>query len=247
VPTLLALLVAFAARRAVPEALALASAAAALSAVHATYLLLALLLAAAAAVLAVEVATHLVDFKLLGFRVRRLDAQYEWSWSHLASTAMFGAGACACAVGAVARRERRAVWLGTSAAFAFLCVDGATRLHDGLSLWPVLYVPVLGGIAAGVLVLSAGTPLAGVARAGLLVLGASLVVHVVGHEAVRAVGWGPETWGYQLKVAFKEGLELAGWALLVPTLVRLAVGRLGDRTAPTRGYPATRTSTSAAG
>lgn len=203
-------------------------------------------LAAAALVLAVETATHLLDFRALGFDSRILDSQYEWSWSHLASTAMFGAGACACLAGAAGRPERRPVWLGTAAALAFLCIDGATRLHDGFSLWPVIYVPLLGGVAAGVLVLSAGTDLAPVARAALLVLGASLVVHVVGHQAVKAIGWGPETWGYQIKVALKEGLELAGWTLLVPTLARLAPARGAARRAPSRAYAPARRSTSAA-
>jgi hypothetical protein len=182
-------------------------------------------LAVAGAVFATETATHLVDFKLLDFRSRILDSQYVWSYSHLAATAMFGAGALACGLGAAARREARLPWLTTSALFAFLCVDGATRLHDGFSLWPVAYAPLLGALAAGILVISAGSRLAPVARAGLIVLGASLAVHVLGHAAVQAVGWGPDRWGYQIKVATKEGLELAGWTLLVPTLARLALER----------------------
>src|SRR3954447_13779460 len=132
-------------------------------------------LTAAALVLAAETATHLVDFKLLGFRSRILDSQYEWSYSHLASTAMFGLGAVACAVGAAAERQGRGPWIVTSGLFAFLCVDGATRLHDGIPHWAAIYVPLLGVLAVGILRISEPTRLAPVARAGLLVLGASLV------------------------------------------------------------------------
>jgi hypothetical protein len=182
-------------------------------------------LALAGAVFATVMATQLVDFTLLDFRSRILDSGYEWSYSHLAAKAMFGAGALACVLGAAAGREARLPWLTTSALFAFLCVDGAIRLHDGFSLWPVAYIPLLGALAAGILVISAGSRLAPIARAGLIVLGAALAVHVLGHAAVQAVGWGPDRWGYQIKVGAKEGLELAGWTLLVPALARLALER----------------------
>ncbi len=52
---------------------------------------------------------------------------------------------------------------------------------------------------------------------------ASLAIHVLGPSAVRALGWGPDSWAYQVKVGLKEGSELAGWVLLLPPLARLAL------------------------
>jgi hypothetical protein len=56
-----------------------------------------------------------------------------------------------------------------------------------------------------------------------MLLLASLAIHVLGPSAVRALGWGPDSWAYQIKVGLKEGTELAGWVLLLPPLARLAL------------------------
>jgi hypothetical protein len=104
-----------------------------------------------------------------------------------------------------------------------------SRLHEQTGAWPLLYAPTLGGLAAALWAVAEGTELARIMLAGLTLLVVSLAVHVVGHELVQALGWGPETWGYQVKVALKEGIELAGWALVVPALATLATLELRPR------------------
>jgi hypothetical protein len=61
-----------------------------------------------------------------------------------------------------------------------------------------------------------------VVYAGLALLLSSLVIHVLGPDVVHALGWQQGSWAYQIKVALKEGTELAGWVVLVPAVVALA-------------------------
>ena len=60
-----------------------------------------------------------------------------------------------------------------------------------------------------------------VERAGVTLLVLSLAIHVIGPPIERLAGWGEDSWGTQLKIALKEGTELAGWALVVPSLLLL--------------------------
>ena len=186
---------------------------------------LSLWLAVAAAVVVIEFATHLADFGLDNLRIRLLDSSYEWSYSHLLATAAFVAGALFTGAAAAARVPRRLAWAVACVLFALLFVDNVTRFHEHIGFWPAIYAPILVGLALSILILVRETDLAGVAYAGLALMLASLVLHAGGRPFVVSVmGWDHEAWGYQIvKVALKEGLELAGWTLLVPTLVRLAL------------------------
>jgi uncharacterized membrane protein YfbV (UPF0208 family) len=108
------------------------------------------------------------------------------------------------------------------ALFAFLCVDGATRIHQHVPAWPAVYAPMLIALALAVVTIGRGTDRAAVLYAGLALLFGSLAIHVLGPHVVDALGWQPDGWAYQIKVALKEGTELAGWVVLVPALVHLA-------------------------
>jgi hypothetical protein len=179
-------------------------------------------LAAGAAALTVEVITHLVDFGVFDLRIEAIDSNYEWSYSHVLATLAFGAGAIACTWGTVHREARRVPRMIASALFAFLCIDGATRLHEHIPAWPAFYAPLLLVLAASVGAVARGTDRASVVYAGLALLFGSFVIHVVGHAMAQALGWPPSSWAYQAKVALKEGTELAGWVILVPAVVELA-------------------------
>jgi hypothetical protein len=179
------------------------------------------LLIAAAFALALETSTHLIDFGVYDLRIRALDSADQWSYSHVLATIAYAAGAVLCATGAVRAVRRRPAWATASALFAFLLVDNVGRLHDHVGAWPLLYAPVLLALSVSLVAIARGTPVAGLVYAGLGLLFASLAIHVVGPSVVRALGWGPNGWGYQIKVALKEGTELAGWVLLVPALARL--------------------------
>jgi hypothetical protein len=176
---------------------------------------------AAFAVLMIEVAAHLLDFALDDLRVRLLDASTEWSWSHLLATAALASGAGISLLATRRRRDEARQWWSLAAFFGVLLADNVTRAHEAVPHWPLIVLPALAGVAIGVVRLARGTPVFETAVAGLALLLASFAIHVLGHALVHGLGWGPTTWGYQIKVALKEGTELAGWVLLVPVLARL--------------------------
>jgi hypothetical protein len=179
---------------------------------------------AAAAALMIEVAAHLLDFGLDGLRVRLLDASSEWSWSHIVATGAFLTGTAVSALAARRRLGDERQWWVLAALFAVLSIDNLTRAHEAVPRWPLFVAPALAGVAIGIVRLARRTPWFRTALAGLALLLASFAVHVLGHALVQRAGWGPGTWPYQVKVALKEGTELAGWVLLIPVLVRLALG-----------------------
>jgi hypothetical protein len=178
--------------------------------------------AVAAAALAVEATTHLVDFGVYDLRIRLLDSADEWRYSHLRATLTFAIGPAAGFVGARSPARPRRTWVGIGALFAILLADNLTRLHTHLPAWPLFYAPILLTLSVCIITLARGTDLAAVARIGLAALAGSLAIHVLGPGFLRLLGWGPQTWAYEIKVALKEGSELAGWVLLVPCVLRLA-------------------------
>jgi hypothetical protein len=175
--------------------------------------------------LTVEVAAHLLDFGLDDLRARVFDASQEWSWSHVVATAAFASGV-AVSVFAARRRCSGSArhWWVLALLFGVLLADNVTRAHEAVALWPLIVLPALAGVAIATTRLARGTPAFRPALLALALLAASLIIHVLGHALVHEAGWGSATWGYQIKVALKEGTELAGWLLLVPVLARLARG-----------------------
>jgi hypothetical protein len=180
--------------------------------------------AAAFAMLVLEVAGHLVDFRLDDLRVRLLDASQEWSWSHIAATVAFAASAVVCALAARRARaaSRRREWWLLAGLFGILLTDNVTRAHEAVPQWPLLVAPAVACVGVVVVRLARGTPVLEMAVVALGLLLVSFAIHVLGHALVHSAGWSPQTWAYQIKVALKEGTELAGWMLLVPVLMRLA-------------------------
>lgn len=178
--------------------------------------------AAALLALAVESATHLVDFGVYDLRVKLMDSASEWSYSHLLATLAFAIGAAAGLAGARAGARPRRAWIGVAALFALLLADNVTRVHNHVPHWPLVYAPILLGLSVCIITAARGTDMAVLAWVGLGTLAASLTIHVFGPGFLRLFGWGPQTWAYEIKVALKEGSELAGWVLLVPCVARLA-------------------------
>lgn len=199
------------------------------------------LAALGAAAIATLFVTQLVDFRAFDLRYRFLDASYEWSYSHVLATAAFAVGAAVSTVGVARNRSNPTAWRILAAIFVFLTVDNVTRLHEHVPAWPVFYAPLLVALAAAANLVARRTDWLVTVRAGLVLLGLSLVVHVVGHAVVSAAGWTTGSWPFQCKLALKEGTELAGWLLLVPSLAFLALGpsRSGGREPAPEGnlYP----------
>jgi uncharacterized protein YqgC (DUF456 family) len=181
----------------------------------------------AGGLLALEMATHLLDYGLDHPRVGLLDSGSEWSWSHIVATVAFAAAALAGVAGARRAGARRREWAAVAGLFGFLLLDNVTRLHTHVPAWPVFYTPILLGIFVVVWRLARDTPESVIVVVGLAALLVSLGIHVLGPHVVHALGWGSDTWAYQVKVGLKEGTELAGWVLVVPALWRLERGARG--------------------
>ena len=172
-------------------------------------------------------------------RVRLLDSAREWSYSHLLGTLAFAAGAILGVLSARTAVAHRGAWHAIAGLFAFLLIDNVSRLHTYVAAWPLLYGPVLVGLCWALLRVADGTHVQAVMRVGVTLLVFSLVIHVGGPPVEHLAGWGERSWGTQVKIAFKEGTELAGWALVVPALLLLT--RTAPRTADqTTGRPARR-------
>jgi hypothetical protein len=174
------------------------------------------------------VLTNLVDFEADGERIRLLNANLASSWSHRATAGalLLGGGLAAVRAGRAARRRR--LWGAAGAGLILLFVVEVSPAHvqvDRLSHGKLIYVPLLACLVVCVLRLVEGTDQVTVLRVALVGLTGSYVVHILGPDAVRALGWGTDSWAYQVKVGLKEGLELSGWLLLVLALWR--AGRAG--------------------
>ena len=118
--------------------------------------------------------------------------------------------------------------------FALLFIDEAVRIHEHVPAWPAVYAPLLVGLSASLVSIGRATDRATAFYVGLALLLGSLTIHVAGPEVVRALGWQPDSWAYQVKVALKEGTELAGWVILVPAVVQVARGRAYERVSQAR-------------
>jgi hypothetical protein len=172
-------------------------------------------------------ATNLIDFGVDHGHIRLLDASAEWSWSHVVASAAFAAGMLAGVLGA----RRGPAWRAIAGLFALLLIDNLTRLHTHIGYWPALYAPILLGLSYALWSATRDTEVSRVVLAGLAMLVVSLGIHVVGPHVVHALGWGTDSWAYQVKVGLKEGTELAGWVLVVPGLWRLLSSSRASRAA----------------
>ena len=138
-------------------------------------------------------ATQLLDFTAWNLRIRALDASYEWSWSHVASTTCIATGTVLCVAGAARAGGggRRRAWRAAAILMAVLLADNVTRLHEHVPHWPVVYAPLVVGLGVAMAAVAAGRPGARLVHAAVALLCLSLVIHVAGPRAVSALGWSP--------------------------------------------------------
>jgi hypothetical protein len=188
----------------------------------------------AAVLVAADVSVHLVDVRTLHGRVPALDSDTDVSVFFAVETAVLAFAVGLCLVRA-ARRIHTARYLALAAGFAFVLVGSRLHLRDKLSAWPVVYLPVL---AAIVVLLWTTLPREGPARrlavAAFAVLAASLAIHELAPPLLERIGWGPGSWGYDIKVAFKQALELGGWTLAACSLAVARPSRSQEAAASTR-------------
>jgi hypothetical protein len=169
-------------------------------------------------------AAQLVDFGVYGQRVRLLDMMTHRGIFGVVSLAVLAVAACAC----VLLRRRSFAALGAILAFLFM-LRIAQPPH-------VLVLSLPATAAAFVLLWRAPlpAPVRRLVREGCIVLIAAFVVHGLGEKLVAELGYGPDTWAYQIKAVIKHSGELAGWALVAAGLV-LALSR---QALAARGGPA---------
>lgn len=171
---------------------------------------------AAVCVLAAAATTaQLIDFGVYGQRLRLLDMTTHRSIFGVASLGVLAVAMCACVLLSVAHERRRTRRAALGAVLAFLLVLRIAQPSH------VLLLSLPASAAALVLlwtVLPPG-PARRLVREGGIVLVAAFAVHGVGEKLVAELGYGPDTWAYQIKAVVKHSGELAGWALVACGLV----------------------------
>jgi hypothetical protein len=174
------------------------------------------------ALVSAAIAAHLIDFGVYDLRIRAMNAG-------LGSSPVGWVSPIAIAVALAAtlllvRRGRAGAWL--AAVLAVVLVLSTRHLGESLPHWRLLLLPPL-GLALFLLWRAADSldPLAGrTCRAGCVLLVGAFGLHVFGATVLHALGIGDNSWTYQVKVALKEGLEIAGWLLVASGLAATAWG-----------------------
>jgi hypothetical protein len=172
--------------------------------------------------------THLIDFGTDHLHAQVFDAGSDSSWSHRLVAASLAAATAVAVLGLVRSQRARGLWATAVAILSFLAIDEISSLHthvDDLTWGKALYAPLLVVLAVCVWRLAGRGDRGLVVRVGLAMLVVSFGIHVFGPHVVHALGWGADSWAYQVKVGLKQGTELAGWLLLLVGLWRLALNR----------------------
>jgi hypothetical protein len=187
-------------------------------------------LLAAGAVLLAATAVHLLNFAATGGSFRFLDSGWVLSYSHVLATLGYAAGLVAGATGFRSHGTNRRTWGLLAATSGVLLVDHVTRAHDATGFGVIVAAPLAVLLAVLSLRIARRSDRAGVVVAGVVALAAALVVHLVLRRLAAVTPWEPHgynfEWWFQVAVALKEGLELAGWVLLAPALLVMAGVRL---------------------
>jgi hypothetical protein len=179
----------------------------------------------AAVVVTAEATAQLVDFWALQLRQPALDSSSDDGiFVRIGTFALL-----ACALATLSLARRRVLPLALAAVVGWLFVDELLDVHSQIPHWTLAYVPLLALVLAGYWRLSRS--FAGdtqrLVRGGLLLLVASAAIHLAGPHLLAALGWGPDAWEYQVKIALKEGTEIGGWLVLASGLA--ATRRSGRR------------------
>jgi hypothetical protein len=163
---------------------------------------------------------HLVDYAAFDFRIRALDTNTHASVFGILSLVALATAFAAAAITAARNPGQRAHGAALAAALAILLALRVVHPPDVV----LLALPTI--VAAFALLWwwrAADAHTRRVLRAGCLLLAASLVVRRVGFDLVKALGYGIDTWAYQLRVALKHASELAGWLLVATALLASAL------------------------
>ncbi len=179
------------------------------------------------------VTAHLVDFGVYDLRINAMNANLGTSpvaWVSPAAVLI----ALVASIVLVLRTGQGSIRV-LPFALAIVLVLATRHIGESIPYWQVLLLPPLGvtlvalWIAARDLNPSTGRML----RSGCLLLVIAFSLHVFGAAILRHLGFGVDSWPYQVKIALKEGSEISGWMLIAAALVvATGVEILGRRGSP---------------
>jgi hypothetical protein len=189
---------------------------------------------AAAGCVAIQTVVHAANAALGGNDYLSVNGERNpVAWSH---SALIFAAAFVCAVRAAAATERRRTFAALAAILVFLSLDEMLVVHERLAaealellelpavwdsvLWPVLYLPLLGVLLAGLVNVARSTA----SNGGRFVLaGLGLLAGAVAVEVLAAPLSTGENGAHAVAGALEEGAELAGWLVLAGGLAALTL------------------------
>jgi hypothetical protein len=179
-------------------------------------------------VVCVQTTAHLVDFGEYGLRLHALDSGLDTSVFAWVANVALGAAAVAATVIAVATHRAASAFL-AGLLFVLLfagLLDARERLPSAL----LLLTPVVAAILALLWRESHEAPprAARFLRAAAVLLVVSFCLHVLGPPLLARLGVGAATWPFEIKVALKEGSEIAGWVIAATGLAATARTRLAE-------------------
>lgn len=172
------------------------------------------------AVVSATIAAHLIDFGVYNLRIRVMDAGLGSSPVAWVSPAAL----TVALVSTILLVRRRRVTALLVPVLAIVLALATRHVGESLPYWQVLLLPPL-GLALFLLWREADRldPLAGkVCRAGCVLLICAFALHTFGPPVLHAFGVKDYSWPDQVKIAFKEGLEIGGWLLVASGLATTA-------------------------
>jgi hypothetical protein len=162
-----------------------------------------------------QIVTQVISFAVYDDRIGALNSDVHASIFGIVSIVAMGAAAAATAVRAREAANPRPWWLLTGILTVLLAVRAA--LPDD----PAALSAPLAIVFVGFWVLTARDPARPrtMLRVALFLLVFSFVIHVVGLKIVTELGYGYNTWPYEIKGMLKHSTEIAGWVLIATGLL----------------------------
>lgn len=184
---------------------------------------------------------HLVNLAFFDLGFALLNVDYDFSAFSWAATSATFTGGVMLLLLAVVRQDDARLALGLAFAMAFLSLDDATQIHERISelgpdvlpiehaartFWPLVYLPFLALVFAGLTMFAARLPRvpARILLIGLLLLAGAVLLEALS-PALFALGLDHGDLGYEVEAVTEEGMELGGWMLVATALASTLVGR----------------------
>jgi hypothetical protein len=183
--------------------------------------------------------TDLVDVLALDSRIHTFDADLDggvWTWASVATQAV---GAALLALLAMTSVRWRAFAV-CSLIVGYFSLDDSILIHEKIAssldffphsariIWPVLYLPLLVGLAVQLWRIAEaqhGPWVRPLVRGGLVALVLAVLLEG-GSPLVFAVGQREGSIGYELEVVLEEGLEMTGWLWITGGIAIALIQRL---------------------